>query len=669
MSDQFEWRIVEEEENEALMNRPASGGGPRLPVHPIWLVLVVVILGGYFVGRQILTRNDESAEALVTAVQDLLDLEHEAYLAGNGRLFLSAFNNDEAWQAAQLLPYNQTKARAGMRVTHAEQFNTNIRADVAWEADGQTWQNIAFFRQQNAQVVHVPPPGDFWGLPQQVAFHWGSLTMHEADWEWQGEIGNFISGIVNEHCPEQNSNSVPEPTEDCASRFVASLCDDVCPQDRFPIRVQIRDDYRDTPLAGEIYVPSPYLMALDENGRPAPIFWQLLQQKVDAYLAATATVRFGIPSEDNVAFIQYQEAADNFMHLNPHITIELVPLSTNPPDPAELVGLDGAALRLTEELITSGTIYDLTDFALGDSTLEAGDFYEQVWLASFWHERMWQVPHVAEMQLIFFDTMAYRNATQTEPTLRWTWAEMAQDMDMVLAVNASEDMVYGYLDITRDTLYSYAYNWKNECTEEATVRCQRPLDATAVTATLEWYQQMVTSGQTPDLTQVPEAELELFMLRSQSLQRQSLFWVEDPVQYEHHLLLNAIGVLPFPGSDRFDGITPLWVRGNVIVQGSERPLVTWEWLKYLSYQPPTQRIRLIPARPSVAGFIGFWPRLPLPLGNAMRTAFPFARPVLIEEQAYFTREQLTAVLTGQMTPAEAARAWPQKQWFNAAPEQ
>ena len=638
--DQFEWHIADEEEDQGHLNRPRPNRDPRLPIHPVWVVAIVVIIGGLFAGRQIINQNDESAEALVTSVQELLDLEHEAYLAGNGPLFLSSFGNDIGWQVAQLLPYNQEKARAGLRVTHAEQFNNDIRVDVAWEVEGQERQNVAFFQQQNAQLVHVPPPGDFWGLPQQESYSWGNLTLYEADWDWQREIGNFVNSTVSQACA------------------------DSCDEERFPFHVMVRDDYRDTPVAGEIYVPSPHLMALDEDGRPAPIFWDLLAQKVTAYLTP-AIIRFGIPPSGVLPAIQYQEAADEFMRLHSDITIELVSLDNETPDPAQLLDLDGAALQLSEELITNGLVYDLTDFALEDGDLLSTDFYEQVWLSSFWRERMWQIPHVAEMGLIFYDRMAYQVAEHPEPTLRWTWDEMAEDM--VTVVNAATDSAieWGYLDVTRNTLFSYAYNWKNECTEEATVRCNRRLEPQAVSAALDWYQQLVASGQMPDVTQLDAEESRSLLLNYQSARRHALIWVERPVQYESHLLLDAIGVLPFPGSDRFDGITPLWVRGNIITQHSERPVATWQWIKFLSHQPPLQHLRLIPARPSVAGNIGYWAKLPLPLGNAMRTAFPFARPVLIEEQAYFSQEQVTAVISGAMTAEEAAREWPQVRWFDA----
>jgi ABC-type glycerol-3-phosphate transport system substrate-binding protein len=402
-------------------------------------------------------------------------------------------------------------------------------------------------------------------------------------------------------------------------------------------------------------------MALTESGEPAPAFWDLLREKVTAHLTP-ATIRFGVPPAIRLSQIDYQAAADEFMRLHPDITIELVTLTANPPAPEELVDLDGAALQLTQGLITNGLVYDLTDFALEDADLRSSDFYEQIWLASFWRERMWQIPHMAEMQLLFYDRMAYHTSGHAEPTLRWTWEEMTQDMTAVLATEPSEQMVWGYMDVSRDTLFSYAYNWKNDCTEAATVRCQRRLDDASVTAALAWYQQMVSSEQMPDVTGIAPDEAQQFSMVSQSLRRHSLIWVEDPMQYEHHLLLNAIGVLPFPGSDRFDGITPLRIHGNIITQHSQRPLAVWEWIKFLSYQPPVPRIRLIPARPSVASSTAYWGILPLPLGNAMRTAFPFARPILIEEQPYFPTEQLTAVLNGE-NPADAAREWPQLNWF------
>ena len=47
----------------------------------------------------------------------------------------------------------------------------------------------------------------------------------------------------------------------------------------------------------------------------------------------------------------------------------------------------------------------------------------------------------------------------------------------------------------------------------------------------------------------------------------------------------------------------------------------------------------------------------------MRIAFPFARPVLIEEYGYFAWEQLAAMASGEQSPAEAAQEMDRVRWF------
>jgi hypothetical protein len=102
--------------------------------------------------------------------------------------------------------------------------------------------------------------------------------------------------------------------------------------------------------------------------------------------------------------------------------------------------------------------------------------------------------------------------------------------------------------------------------------------------------------------------------------------------------------------------------GSFISQQSERPLAVWQWLKFLSYQQPSAR--MIPARPSVAEGMGFWANLPPQLGEAMRVAFPFGRPVTIEEQSYLSWAQVAAVVSGELSPPEAAQQRSDIAWFS-----
>lgn len=135
--------------------------------------------------------------------------------------------------------------------------------------------------------------------------------------------------------------------------------------------------------------------------------------------------------------------------------------------------------------------------------------------------------------------------------------------------------------------------------------------------------------------------------------------------YETHLLLNSIGVAPFPGLDLFDGTTPLWVDGSFMSATSKRPLTTWQWLNFLSKQPPLTGFRYIPARPSLAAQTGFWFTLPRALADPMRAAFNNARPVTIADQLYFTPEQVTAVATGQRAPITISQIQPRINWFGS----
>jgi hypothetical protein len=87
----------------------------------------------------------------------------------------------------------------------------------------------------------------------------------------------------------------------------------------------------------------------------------------------------------------------------------------------------------------------------------------------------------------------------------------------------------------------------------------------------------------------------------------------------------------------------------------------WQWLKFISYQRPSPR--LIPARPSVAEEMDYWAGLPSPLDEVMSGAFPFALPVTIEEQSLISWEQMAVVVSGELSPDEAAQRRHDLAWF------
>ena len=316
-----------------------------------------------------------------------------------------------------------------------------------------------------------------------------------------------------------------------------------------------------------------------------------------------------------------------------------------------------------ERMVTAGYVLDLTDLVADDPSFNEGDFYEQIWQGGWWQERMWFMPQAADMRLLFYDRQAYQRAGMAEPSLRWTWAEMTADLADLVIKPESESFSAIFLDASRDTLFSFAFNVDNDCPGQATVHCTEPLSSQAIGAALEWYHSLtVADGIMADLSSLSPEEREHAVLNLTS-PRKVIIWAELPVLFEFHMLRQPTGVVPFPGSERFDGVSPLWVQGSFISQFSQNPLATWEWLKFLSYQNLSRQKRLVPARPSVAVETNYWGILPRPVSEAMRIAFPFARPVLIEEFGYFPWEQLAAISSGEQTPSEATQSMDRDRWF------
>lgn len=636
----FHWQ-VDEDDGPA----PWGDGGRRHGRNPYFWVLTLfslaLLVGGWAAARWQLHRAQEN---LRQQVQALLALEQTAVHHGDGDLFFSLQTNDPAWFAAQLSPDNVARARAGRQATKVVPVGEMLWANITWttaETD-ESYQHIAFFRQVNGRLLHTATDPAYWGRNFRLETGWGYLDYMEVDAPWAEEIADFVEAVIGETCAAG------------------------CVADPRPLTLALTPDWSDTAVPDRLHIPSPRLLALDAAGQPADLFWEELRRRLQRHITPT-TIRFAVPP-DIAQIADYETAAAAFTVRYPHIRVEIVPLSD--PTPIELLAFDGAAFPLTEALLASGQIVDLTDYAHSDPDFAPGDFYEQIWQGGEWHGRIWFLPYAADMPVLFYDKAAYRRAQYPEPSPRWTWDEMHRDMIITSKPFAADHPSWGFLDPGNDVLFSYAYNWENDCHEPAAVRCERPLTETAVSAALTWYQNMAGQrGQMPNLTEIPGRERENILLNWQSARRRAVIWVDSPRRYEFQRLLAPIGVTLFPGSNQFDGMTPLHVSGHFITRQAENPHAVWMWLRFLSFAPPRAQFRLIPARPSLAESSGYWQILPRELGNPMRIAFPFARPVRLAEQRYFTEEQVTAVLSGAATPEQAARLAPALVWFGVSDKQ
>lgn len=625
MKNWLDWRVEEAgRELEPQEPVPDSQRAPSAIRRFGWgtAVFIIVLLMGWILVRGQLQRADAAWQQ---QVQTLLDWQQQAIRQQDGDRFFAVVADDSPLRAAWLRPENWQPAAAGLTVTRVQPQDDVLAANLQWLQDGHLYQRLAFYETSPSGLRQIAGAATYWGELQQRRTDWGTLIFYAQDAAWAAQIDAFVQ------------------------QTRAALCAADCP----PLMVVVRADWAETAVPHTLHIPSPRLLGLDAAGAPSDRFWAALRQRVED-LAAPITLRIALPPRLPVGIhlTEYEQAAADFMAQHPRVTIELVTLEALPTDPAQLAGFDGAVFPPTVDWIAAGAVHDLTDYAYTDPTLDAVDFYRQIWQGAWWRDRMWMLPQAAEMRVIFFDCSVYAEVGLAEPLLGWTWAEMEADLaalDAALPFAERPFPNYRFYDISADVLYAHALTHGAPRTG-------------AVADTLAWYAEMAQHPRLmPDVTTFTPEERLHYRFRWWSP-----LWVDELVYYEHQQqIAGCMGVVPFPGSAQFEGVTPLHLQGGFVSGGSPHPRTAWTWLNFLSTQPTAARYRLIPARPSVAAATGYWPTLPRALSEPVRVAFPFARAVTLDPQPAFAWESVTAVVQNQRTPAQAAQQALDLPWFTA----
>lgn len=632
MSSQFDWQFDEENGDSPTQRQPGRIRGALR----FWVLLGLglVLFATVYGGNQ--WRQSSEAAASRAAVQDVVDEMAAACAAGDGDRYFATQTADPAWQATQLHPRQTAVFCDEVTVTRTQREAERFEANLTWADQAGVWQRAGFFSETIDGLVMTAPPPSAFGPSTNRSTGWGTLLVGERDSAFAPAIDRFVQGVIDDTCAAAT-----------------------CRPGSLPFTLSIRPDYRQTAEPSHLYVPSPRLVALDDAGQPGAPFWDLLEQTLLAHLTP-GTIRFAVPSILQQV-IDFERAADDFMRMNPDVTVEIVTVALSPELPdASLFAYDGAAFTPDLAMLVTGKVLDLTDFAASDPQLDQADFYEQVWRGAWWRDRQYIFPQAGQLRLLFYDCCVYESAGMPKPSLRWTWAEMERDAADLLErgdVNPATAWQgrYGLADATRDLLFAYAYNHQAECVGLVPATCDVALRHSDVAAALAWYQRMtVEQALMPPVAGLLPDERSSFMVNNQAVRRDAAIWVDEPVNYEHQIQNFRVEVQPFPGSDRFDGVTPVWVHGSFISAASERPRDVWRWLRFLSYRPLNGPLRYVPARPSVAAQMQYWDRLPNPLRDALRAAFPFGRPVTFADEQRFSRQQLDAVTSGTVAPADAA---------------
>ncbi len=629
MGLQFDWHIDEEADQE-----PGGGRGGfnfRRWRRWLWALVVFGLAAAAFWGwGEWRIRQNRLVEQ--ARLQAVLDRPVAAFEAGDGPVFFAELPPDPSWQAEQLKPLNMGFWAGRPAVTDFERRDGEIWANVTWtDSSGIERQRVVFFEDREGSPVLLDRSQSFWGEVRQYQEPWGTLRISAADLPWQEEINRRVSTVMFELCAEI----------DC-----------------LPLTVAISDRSFASANAAQLILVSPRVWGLDASGEPDDRYWELLESQLREQLQP-APITFAVPAAQ---LRSYSDLARSYEQLfSPGRQVELVTLESLPVDPAVLLSqVDGATLTPTRELIAAGLVYDLSDLIATDPSFDQEDYYEQLWQGGRWRERMWFLPQTARLSMIYYDREMFRRAERPFPRPDWTWEELWADARFF---TGRGDTAWGLVALDHDLLYSLAYNAGNSCDREVTVFCSPRLRAQDVAAAYAAYRSL--ADLLPDMTALTTREKQnYFMTQISVSSRNTALWVDEPLLYEQHFLSRAAGVVAFPGSATFGGVTPLHIEGNMISGLTDRPQAVWQWLKFLSYQYLIRQDRQVPGRPSVAAAHRYWETLPPELSRTMREAFPYARPILLAEIGTFNDEVLAQVLSGELSPAQAGQIEPAVRWFD-----
>lgn len=624
MSVNFDWQLSEEEfeiENQEH-NAP--------PPWRRWLFVLVLLLLAGSIGGSMWWQVNSAERQLRNSAQFVLDLEHQAYLSGDGELLFSVYEpNDVFFKSAQLRPDQLAIQAAGQTVNQAELHESIIWANVTWEADGQTYQRIQFFEQSENGVIHVATDPNYWGEWREQAFEWGTLRLRSADAQWLEPIGQHIAVVLQQATTHVDAANKPT--------------------------IVIREDFLVSTTPHIINFPSPRLLGLDSEGGLSASYVQRLGETVGDHFRPI-TIRFALPDRPALDTMteDLARAAKRFMleETQGQVQIELITQEQLVGEPGEwLPTVDAALLPATEELIATGALFDLTQLAVSDTAFDHGDFYPQAWRGAWWDDRMWMIPWNMNLNVMFYDANRFQDAGIANPEPDWNWELLGETLGQ-LSDTAS------FIDPSRETLFAYALAQDQSCRNQED--CQVQLTSDGVTSALDWYRQMAVDGQIwRDVSALPEADREQTILRSLSTHKELAIWVDAPINYEYQVYLQKTQPLPFiPISAETPLVMPIRINGMVMSSSSDHPYWVWQWLKYVSHLPPSGSLqRNIPARPSVVRQTSFWAWMPDQLAEPMQATLPFARPLLIGEERYFTWEMLSAAVNGEIRTTPPTLRW------------
>jgi ABC-type glycerol-3-phosphate transport system substrate-binding protein len=337
----------------------------------------------------------------------------------------------------------------------------------------------------------------------------------------------------------------------------------------------------------------------------------------------------------------YSQLAGAFHSGNPNITVQVI---TTPGDSQawsgdDLYGLASAAdtsfSYSNQPLRQSSALFlDLEPLLENDPAFPADDFWPGTLAAcQDANGKTLGLPLSVNLSGIAYNPAAFDQAGLPYPAPGWTWDEFNRDL---AALGGSQQLAY--LD-------------------------SQEFFTSLLAARLD---EAVANGDPANeivagyLQAVQNQSLRAFDESQTYSQRQDLLANSHPAMWAAAMgagsaTTNAQGAIvetpdtniaPFPVNAAGDQTTPAGVRCAMISNGSQHPREAWQWLEYLSGRwlataEESDRLQLIPARPSTAEKSGYWDALGPDLEPAVRLGLNQAWYGPADPQTYLLLKQAT----------------------------
>lgn len=331
------------------------------------------------------------------------------------------------------------------------------------------------------------------------------------------------------------------------------------------------------------------------------------------------TLRFAVYDRDQR---RLQRLIETFEENNPDVEIKLLAIENildlnqqqrTWPDDAWVRLASAADVILAQPshaAVEAGMVRDLAPLIEADEHTQLDDFYPHTLASCRGNGRIWCLPTVIEMELIYFDKDAFDEAGLSYPQPGWTWNDFLANASALTKREGEEVIQWGFVAHTPDHqrfIEAGVGPMVNTAVDPAVPRFDQP----SVVDAVKWYTDLyLAQGVAPNL-QLPEQRQALISERKVAMWPGLSFgwqWMREEQE------LN-VGIVPFPEGGAVTGgnsdTTYLWAREVAAMSaGTAYPEAAWRWLDALGRQVHLlYGTRWLPARRSVAETNGFWDSL------------------------------------------------------------